>query len=205
MQKSLNVFTLSLAGLLVAFVILGTGSGQGQTLRNYSGSQGTSLTNDLSVPSTELTPVPTLVTTVESLLQPLDPSLGPGQTRAQGAQAIIGPVTEVSIQNYIAANPSVGGIVASNHKITDIRFMTISELNSLLKAEQGQEDPFLGNFAPDERVAYVTLSGQFIFESDPAAEGSTATTAVRDSLYRVFSLTTGNELMGGTLSPKPGK
>ncbi len=59
---------------------------------------------------------------------PVEPVTGKITTPATGALAITGPVTEVSIQNYVAANPSVGGMNAKNVKVASVRFINVREL-----------------------------------------------------------------------------
>ena len=111
---------------------------------------------------------------------------------AVGKTAITGPVDDISIRNYIAANPIVGGVTAQNVQVVSIQYLSVQELKTVL----ANSDPFWDGFPPDEPIAYVVLRGDFGVDRDPSAEDARVT-ATYLTAYRVFSVRTGNELAGG--------
>lgn len=114
---------------------------------------------------------------------------------AQGRQAITGPVDDISIRSFIAANVPVAGIAAHNVQVVTIEYLSVQGLKNVLP----NSDPFWDGFPPNEPVAYVVLSGDFVAQTDPGARGSGATTTYHTA-HRVFSVRTGNEL-GGQVGP----
>ena len=156
----------------------------------------------LNVPANSLsTPVMSSQTVVPDQSSQPDPKVFetmislPSQS-AQGRPAITGPVDDVSIRNYIGANPSVAGVAAQNVQVASIQYLSARNLETVLN----NSDPFWSSFPPDEPLAYVVLSGEFIAEIDPSVQGSDATITYHTA-YRVFSVRTGNEL-GGKIGPK---
>jgi hypothetical protein len=111
---------------------------------------------------------------------------------AVGKTAITGTVDDVSIRNYIAANPIVGGVTAQNVQVVSIQYLSVQGLKTVL----ANGDPFWDGFPPDEPVAYVLLRGDFGVDIDPSVQDSRVT-ATYLTAYRVFSVRTGNELAGG--------
>jgi hypothetical protein len=102
-----------------------------------------------------------------------------------GATAITPPVTESSIRAYVTSNNMGGGVAAKNVQVEFIQFTTIGELRKLIS------DPFLTSFPEDMSVAHVRVNGEFTFGDADEKQHTYL------SGFRVFSLETGNELMGG--------
>ena len=93
------------------------------------------------------------------------------------------PVTESKVRKYISNSGLVigGGIMAKNPQVESVQFMTVAEVQQIL------QDPYFDTFSADEQVVYVTLSGNFSVEGEENWR----------SAFKVFSVETGNELMGG--------
>jgi hypothetical protein len=177
MRKFLVFGGLTLVGFSLLIQLTLAGAGHGYATPDPAS----------TLPYTTQTAIPSAAGSVPAP-DPLEQFRGRPQSAVRGSTAITLPVTESRVLEYLTEHASSGGVIAKNTRIDSVQFMTVGQLKPLMN-----NDPYLNDFPESEPVVYVLLSGDFTAPSmDDINPGP-----VVHTMYRVFSVRTGNDLMGG--------